>query len=99
MMELVVFVLALTVYEIFSNQIKCLNGNLGNEGQDQGGENVIDVVRLEIFKSIFVIFFFRIVATLQPMLMQKEANTDMGDDYKQNLRSRFAENLMVILLE
>ena len=91
------FALSLTIYEIFSNQIKFHKFYLENKGQDHGGEKQ-DLRRSTRNDRFYIIdFFFRILATLEHTLCKLVTYTHthtytqsdrQGDDYMQNLRSR-----------
>ena len=89
-MAIVMFALCLTICEIFTKLIKCQKHDLENQGQ--GGEKWTCAIRLDMFDSIWTIFF-RIFATWEHTFTQK-GNThtanDRSDDYRQNLQSRFA---------
>ena len=41
LMAIVMFALFLTIYEIFTKQIKCQKVDIENAGQDQEGENAL----------------------------------------------------------
>ena len=68
LMAIVMFALSLTVYEIFTEIY------LKNEGQGQWVENGTCAIRLEMFDSLYVIFF-RILAIWEQTFAQKVRHT------------------------
>ena len=71
LMEILMFSLFLTIYELFTNQIKCKEFDLENEGQSQGEEKV-DTHHSTGNVRFHIGDYFNILATRQHVLRKKD---------------------------